>query len=274
MNTIKKILVPTDFSVCATHALQFAAMLAQKSKATITLLHSYQPMAAFTAVGFYQPAYMMEDIENNARQQLEELAGKHLGNKDITYTITTRAGFAVESIEEACLLYDIDLVVMGTKGANGIEEIFGSNTASIINRSQCLVIAVPEGWPVKEFKNIVLAINHATPVPKLNVMLELARLFRAEIHVLYVAEQRDAVRTGGAKQGIKLEQQLKGLPHSYCVFEHEDVEEGITTYAQNHAADLIVLNPQKHSLFERLFKGSITRQMAYHTTIPLLTLSN
>jgi nucleotide-binding universal stress UspA family protein len=273
MSSLKNILVPTDFSACATDALTLAALIAKKTGASITLMNSYQPMAAFSEVGFYQNSYLLDDIEKTSIQQLETQATEKLAATGIPYTTVAKPGFAVENIKELCALHKIDLVVMGTRGASGVEELFGSNTATVIRNLTCPVIAVPAGSVVTDIRNIVLALDHSTPVPKLGAMLELARLFRAKIHVLSVGENRETVRTGGLHEGVKLEQQLKNVPHSYSFFEHNDIEEGIKNYARQHKADLIVMIPRKHGLFERLFKGSITRDMAYHTEIPLLTIA-
>lgn len=51
----------------------------------------------------------------------------------------------------------IDLVVMGTKGASGVTEILiGSNTADVIEKCHCPVLAIPAESDFKTPTKVVL----------------------------------------------------------------------------------------------------------------------
>ncbi len=59
-----------------------------------------------------------------------------------------------------CSARDIDLVVMGTSGEENAAEAFtGNHTEQVIKISKCPVLSVRDGFQIKDFNKIVLAVN-------------------------------------------------------------------------------------------------------------------
>ena len=79
MWSMKKILVPTDFSKCSELALEAAITLAKKFDAAIVLMHAYRvPVYPYpTTADHLTPADLLEYIERGARTALQTAAPIH-----------------------------------------------------------------------------------------------------------------------------------------------------------------------------------------------------
>ena len=158
---MKTILIPTDFSKNATHALNYAIDLAQHENAKIILLHSYH----IDYTNGYVSANLIEkevkDAEQNSATHLKSLYTKVIHAGNIQCECVSRQDLAVDAILTTIKEKNVDLVVMGTKGASGVTgAIFGSNTARVIEKATCPVIAVPAETPG-------LSAHGSTPPPVL-----------------------------------------------------------------------------------------------------------
>jgi hypothetical protein len=58
----------------------------------------------------------------------------------------------------------------------------------------------------------------------------------------------------------------------YDYIEHPDVVEGIHQYAETKGFDLLITIPKKHKLLSGLFEKSHTRELVFHSHIPILCL--
>src|SRR5271154_5938077 len=71
INSIKKILVPTDFSPIADNALSYAVALAKNLKAKMTLFHSVR--IPLSSVGDMPDEFSPVRLQKEATQQLENM---------------------------------------------------------------------------------------------------------------------------------------------------------------------------------------------------------
>ena len=147
---MKKILVPTDFSTCADNAIDFAVQSAKILPVEILLLN------AFELSGDIYTDYMGVNKEFNQSQlqavnnKLAQLLNSIKASEGIIVDTCIFTGTVKESIAEVTIKKNIDLVVMGTAGANGLKEkLWGSKTAGIIGKSPVPVIAVPHEYKWK-----------------------------------------------------------------------------------------------------------------------------
>jgi nucleotide-binding universal stress UspA family protein len=75
-----------------------------------------------------------------------------------------------------------------------------------------------------------------------------------------------------AKNTIK--QKLEGINYLFHFLENEDQVYGINEFAIEIHANMIVILPHKHTLWDSVFHESNTKKLAFHTTIPILALPN
>jgi nucleotide-binding universal stress UspA family protein len=146
MTLVHRILVPTDFSVCAEHAFEYAAELAVKLAAPLVLLHVYPLPVAYGPEGIvWQMAPSVSDIEAELVTALTKLAvrARELGVRDVE-TVTASGGAWREILrvaeDRAC-----DLIVMGTHGRGGFEHLLlGSVAEKVVRKARCPVLTVTQ----------------------------------------------------------------------------------------------------------------------------------
>ena len=136
---MKKILIPTDFSDNAWNAISYALSLFANEKCEFFLLNTYTPVIPSSR--FISPmanAVRIEDAvrmtsENGLSKTLERIQEDFANPLHTFKTISSFFNLLVEEIKELVDDYNIDVVLTGTKGASGMDEVFmGSNTVRII----------------------------------------------------------------------------------------------------------------------------------------------
>lgn len=75
-----------------------------------------------------------------------------------------------------------------------------------------------------------------------------------------------------AVEGMKLDHQLDGIEHYFHTVNNKDVVDGINEFIKKYAIDITVMIPREHSFLKTLFTETHTKQIAFHTRTPLLTL--
>ena len=129
MNTI---LVPTDFSKNAKNALDYAIVLAKKESAKIILVHAFHVLYITPDLPVEFLADEIDIVETTANKQLKVLSEK-VKSENLECEIINKQDFILDLILDVTKIKKPNLIVMGTKGASGLEEVFmGSNTAKII----------------------------------------------------------------------------------------------------------------------------------------------
>jgi len=96
----------------------------------------------------------------------------------------------------------------------------------------------------------------------------------AEVHIVNVLVKKVEYRPPSQKANIateKLDKYFKPVKHSFHLEINEDVESGLNNYLEKNKIDIIAMMPRRQTLFDRLFNGIHTKNIALHTKIPLLT---
>lgn len=269
-----KIIVPIDFSDCSLLALRYGIKFAKKFNAHLLIKNTYHiPVPAAEMTLTINPD-LVEDYKQEANEKFKDVMEEIPELEEVSFKFKVEMAFAIDAILNSVEEDDIDLIIMGTKGASGIAEIvIGSNTSGVIRRASCPVIAIPEN--IKEFrlKKIVFASDyHRLENPKvLEPLALIAETFDAEVHILNVNPKPSEMSREEAEEALNLEHVFKNVHHSFQFSSEENVEKGISNYIEDNEIDLLTMVPRRHNLLEQLFKGSLTRKFAHHTRVPLLT---
>lgn len=264
---MKKILVPTDFSINANKALDFAVEIAKKAKAEIIIIHT----CGAEEVSF----------EDEANQNLLLIKKSIEDAEELTVKVRLYRSTVVESILQASGEQGIGLIIMGTLGKSGIKEkIFGSITAAIIGKSDVPVLAVPllSEWAVPG--KILLAINDFDEDPAVTArVFELTSLFNASLQVAVFTDVDTAVAIDYLKNEREIRayeeksQELhKGIDLKAFHLDGHRFMETIEDFIDENKIDIVSMVAHKRSIIESLFNRSLTKKMSYNTRIPLLAL--
>lgn len=266
---MKRILVPTDFSRVANNALKYAIELAGAFKAELYLYHVYHIHKVD-----YNP-YLPEDeqpFKKQVERQMELTKLKF--EEDIA-----RKGLSVHTIVDQDSIFflfknkiknlGIDLVVMGSKGASGLERVvFGSVAANVMEIAEIPVLVVPPGCTFHPIDHIVLAIDHREVKPDvLSPVRKLALKYGATVTMLNV--KKDPDRKSRQMEDIYLD----GVETIYReVPVSQNINETINAFMEEEGCDLLCMIRREKGFFESLFQKSITKAQVHDSRSPLLVL--
>jgi len=271
---MKTIIVPTDFSPIATNAMHYAIDMAKKVNASLLLLHVYQVPVSFTDTPIVLVS--IEDLRKGAEEQVAHLKTEveHFTSGSLKVYTETRLGNVADELENLCNKINPFAVVMGTKGASGVERIlFGSNTLTAIRHLTWPVICVPPG---KTFGDGIKKIGFAcdfkdvvktTPT---HYIVDFVKEFNAELDVLNVDYHNKHFKPETPEESALLHTMLEEAKPIYHFIEHADIEDGINEFAEKNNIDLIITIPKKHRLLEGVFKASSTKQLVYQSHVPVM----
>ena len=137
----KRMLVPVDFSDCSLDAVEYGALIAQRSHASMTLLHVLEPVSYGLDFTFPHPA-QRESIKTALTKRLSDLVSALTSSRPLI-RLPDLGGLPADSILDAAMAPGVDLIAMGTHGRRGLSHaLFGSVAESVLRRSSCPVLTV------------------------------------------------------------------------------------------------------------------------------------
>lgn len=270
----RKILVPIDFSDCSINATRYAVALAKKMNSHLILLHTLNVPVTHGEIGATAIlGELTHGIEEDVSENFEKLRGQVPQLKEVTHSQIVRHSFVTDAIYHTAETEHIDMVVMGTKGAHGFEEmIMGSNTYSVIRDINIPVLAIPENAIFKSIQGVVFASDYKTTnTDSLQPLLDFAKIFGSEIHVLHIASVKN-ISPEELEEARKFQRFFKNVRHHFHFIQNEDLETSIEDYVKKNKINMVSLMPRKHSLFDQIFGKTHSRKIILHTEVPLLAL--
>lgn len=266
---MKKILVPTDFSLNAKGALDYAVGLATVlGNIELTLLHTYE---VHSNAGMFVSVsnFMKKDAFNQTLEAIKSVQPK-LQN-GVTIDSQILRGHNVDLITDFARRNHYDLILMGTQGASGLQEIFfGSTTNAVLKQSEVPVLAVPAGYRYAPVEKIVLAIDeeglqHQEMIEPLR---KISKAYDAPVCVFHQSAEFE-------RDGIdpSIDNVLCDLEHSFHYeLEKERVNESINDFIVDCGAQLLVMVRRQRGFLEEVFHVSATSRKVFNTPVPLLIL--
>ena len=148
--TIKRILVPVDFSAPAVAALDYALDFARPLGAELVVLYVVEPIYSVTTGDFYAPSaelsVLMQEQRQQGRQQLAQTEAR-LKKRYDKVRMLLQDGLAYQAIIGAAAKQKADLIIMATHGRTGLSHLFmGSVAEKVVRTAGCpvLTLRVPE----------------------------------------------------------------------------------------------------------------------------------
>jgi nucleotide-binding universal stress UspA family protein len=270
---MKTIIVPTDFSAISNNAIEYAIDLAKATGSSILLFHAYQVPVSMTDVPIV--LLSVEDLQKANESKMDEVkrSVQEKSGDAIKIYAETKLGDTVDELEEVCDKVKPFAVVMGTKGATGMERVlFGSTTLTTIRHLSWPVIVVPPGKKYSTIKKIGFACDfrevvNTTPT---HFIKDFVKEFGAELHVLNVDHKNSHFKPDTPQESVLLHTMLEDLNPKYDFIEEANIEVGIEKFAEKNDLDLIITIPKKHKLLDGLFRKSHTKDLIFHSHLPIM----
>lgn len=273
---MKRILVPTDFSIQAENALKVAAQLAARFKGEIFLLHMLElPLQLVDPVNGSGTKNLPEALffMKLAKQKFKALIDKPY-LKDIIVHDIVEFHQAFNGIMEVSEKHNCDIIVMGSNGATGFKEVFiGSNTEKVVRNSNIPVLVIKNEHEEFDINNFVFATDcDLENKHTLNKAIQFANKIDAHLHLVYVNTANNFKTTQEATEClnnfIKDEDLTK---HSLNVYNDITVEKGVLNFAKSINAGLIGISTHGRKGLAHFFNGSISEDLVNHAKRPVVT---
>ncbi len=260
-------------------AFIYALHLADKHDAVITTLYVYKrpevrAMQLPRTLIEFQETFDLHEFKNykDSIPPLRKIAEEN-GFSHVTMQHVLEPGERiVPTILEVAKRDRADMIVMGTTGARGLKEIFlGSVAGEIIENAECPVLAVPEE---NNFNGKIDRVGFATTYSEtetmaLKLLETIVSPFDATIYLVHIDTSHIEKL---AHQMDQLKANLKDHPniHFHSV-DSTNFFKDLTQYLEEQEIDVLAMVTQKRSFLESLFNFSKTKQMSYHSRVPILS---
>lgn len=272
---METIIAATDFSKPANNAAAYAAQLAKFLNTRLVLVHAI-PMP----VGGYDmtaPLSTFAGMKGNADQRLQELKEQLIRNSyDSGISYHSELGSVQNIIHDVSEVYDADLIVMGMTGEAGAlkQQIIGSNTLKAARNLRRPLLVIPEGVTYKPIRHICLAADtsHLSDGTLIYSARDIAQLFNAELELVTVEPPSGDEKWQAGEVASFVESRLHTIRHKRVILREDSTATALEYYFKFHDTDLVIVHPEKHTLFQKLFSERITKRLVYHTRVPLLVL--
>lgn len=276
---MKKLLIPVDFSETSEAAVDFGMQLAAVLDYEVMLHHALDLVEddnrfyALSQDKVHRDLYDEDMMEQKERKVSDFY--KKWNTKNVKSSIHLTIGSMIDDIQELVKLYDVKLVVMGTKGASGLKELFvGSNAEKVVRYLHCPVIAIHGHADPAHIKRILVPVDLDNLLPSfLREMRHLHDLFEAEMEFVWVQSPHHSEPFETLVD--EFEQVLKAyeVPGTFSIIRDALPHAGILNYANDVEADLVAMATHHRSGVAHLFLGSVTEDVLNHLHVPLWTFS-
>ena len=281
MSKSMRILLPTDFSENAWHAINYAIYLFEQTACTFYVIHAHQvsPSALISTINKERDTRLHEITQDETKLKLYKTL-EHLKriNKvaDHKFEAVLESESLLNTVGRSVVDKDIDFICMGTQGASGLKEIFlGSNTVNIIkNINFCPLIAVPQSFLFSRPDKIVFATDfkHSYLPEELKPLIQIAKLWDAHISVIHISDAEPLTNEQTESKKL-LTGLLSGISHSIEEIEyHPEINYRINEWVEMNNAKMVSMINSKHGFFRSLLRERVIKKIAFRTHVPFLVL--
>lgn len=274
-----KIILPTDFSENAYNAMAYARELFAEREVTFYLLNTYTPAVYQAEYVLHSPGQvgLGDNYQARSMERLEILKERlELQFPNPKHKMYTHSAFntVVDEVVDCVSRESADLIIMGTQGATGAQEIFlGTHTMHVIKKASCPVLVIPSGFQYERPKEILFPTDFEPELTAehLKILIDIARMHMASIEVLHVSTGYDLTQSEALNK-IALDKAFDGIAHLFHDLPPQEIISGINRFQQKTRVNMLAMVRNKHTFIEKLFIEPVIKKIAFHVTIPFLVI--
>lgn len=276
-----KVLLPTDFSENAWHAINYAIKLYRDEYTDFYILN------VFSATGnimkslidmdkgseLYE-AKLQESISGLAKT-LEKLKLSENTCRKHQFKTISMFNSTLEAIKTLVEKNDIEMIVMGSKGeTSSSSAAFGSTAIYVMEKVRsCPVIVIPQKAELKLPKEIVFPTNFKTYFKRRELihLKNIAKKNDATIIVLHVKEE-DQLDESQKECLTLLDDILKDTDYRIHYLSHNSVITSINIFVESRESDMVAFMNRKHTFFGSILTNPLVKEISYHLNVPILAM--
>jgi nucleotide-binding universal stress UspA family protein len=281
--SMKKILVPVDFSECSKLAVEYAANLVRKVSGELLLLHVLEIGETDSSLGssgswagaeeVTTVPYMIARLKM-VKKQMEDFIAE-AGLEKIPVHDFAEVGEPHVRINEAAAKHHADLIVMGTHGVSGMKELFvGSVTEKVVQHTNRPVLSIKEKVELNP-ERILFASDFSEEADQIfNRVSDFASVFHSTIYLLKVIDSDSSEKREKSLAQLHAFAVKHHVPHLFqTILYAKSTEEGILRFAKNIQAGVIAIGTHGRRGLARFFNGSVSEELVNHSFCPVLTVN-
>lgn len=278
---MKTILLPTDFSKNSINAINYAMELYRNTLCNFYLLHvkktssfiSDDVMMANASETIYET--IVDPAKKSLFNIIKKIKQQYSNDKHHFEAIVDYDNF-IDSINQVSEKFNVDLIIMGTKGASGLTKVlFGSNTEHVINRGNVPVLAIPDNCKFSGLEKVAFTTSFSRLYTKeeLDPLADILSLNYSKLYVLHVFCDFDFSEE--LSNNIDFFKAIFKYPFfKYLDVKDDDVYKTLHQFTTTNTIKMIAMSRGKHSFFERLFNSNTFKNIAFNIDIPFLVMKS
>ncbi|MDO5981232.1 universal stress protein [Flavivirga spongiicola] len=278
---MKTILLPTDFSINSMNSIDFAVTLFKDVECDFYLLNvqktssfiSDDIMAVTSSTTIYKT--IIDAAKKSLTNIISKVKERYKNDKHRFHPMVDYDNF-IDSIDQVSEKNQIHLIIMGTKGASGLQKvIFGSNTVRVIQRCKAPVLAIPDNCVFSNLSKVVFVTNSTASfsINDLRPLIDLVALSDSKLHVLHIADENHLAQKQ-RKNVDFFNSNFVNPIHDYIDIKTKDMYDIVHKYIIRNDIKMLCMIGEKHSFLERLFNKHLVETFAFNIDVPFLVMKN
>jgi len=276
-----KILLPTDFSKNAWHAINFALELYKNDRCDFYVLNVFSATSNIldSLVNMEPGSELYETAkaksENGLAKVLDMLSFKNKNNAQHHFEVISTFNNIVEAIKDSVEKKDIEMIVMGTKGeTNSSQSVFGSTAIYVMEKVRnCPVMVIPEKAKKQLPKEIVFPTSYRTHYKRrvLNPLMEVAKKCDATIAILHILKENKLDKNQTDRKQM-LSEMFEGINHNFHELSNYSVEAAVNLFVESRDSDMVAFINKKHAFFGSILTSPMVKEITFHSKVPILVM--
>ncbi len=265
------ILLPTDFSENSRNAAAYALQFFERIPCSFHFLH-VSPATQEKLANGHQiiPEYVQEQFED-----LMSWINEIKKNPEHHFQISYKVNYLIEAVREIVAEKNIDLILMGTKGASNLKEIIlGKNTSDVIMKVKCPALAISENAVFKPHQEILFPTDYKIrySAKMLDSLKSFTNLSKTSVRILelYTTDKEPTEDQLLNRENLKNSLSPE-IPEIQTFYSIKDSDPKVL-FRANKNVDMIVMAAKNLNLCQKLLKNHNNHQIPFIRKLPLLIL--
>lgn len=278
---MKNILLPTDFSKNSWNAIEYAINFYKDTPCNFYLLNVGRESNLVVSDSPYIPDQnvlenlILKPLKQKLKEIIKQILEEFPKNKKHKFYSLVDYSFFIDSIRKHVKEKEIDLIIMGTKGASGFKEyMIGSNTGDVITKVPCTTLVVPENAKYTTVKEIAFPTDFILSynTQRLESISEILQKENASLRILHINKKRVQLTIDQENNKDVLEDLFSHFEHSFHNLTRAKVEDAVQCFVESRNINMITMVAKSLNYFQQILFHSKVEKISYHTNVPFLVL--
>lgn len=273
---MKRILLPTDLSALSGFAYDLAHKLTARTDAGI---HAFSVIPAPPRAVYDETGYIKDDgtIDYSdwyrRKEEMEKRLAEWASDKKDVVRTEVKIGRVREDIVAYADRHKMDLIVMGTAGAAGLDEMVRLTTTEyVVNHASVSTMSLKCDRSDLAFEDILIIGDFNEDKPQeLDALKSIQKAFDSRLHLLEINTRENFEATPRSREKMARFAEINDLGKvEMHIYNAREVERGIVEFCEESGIDFIAIGTYQRSSWSRLFNYSISEEAVNHIHQPML----